>query len=118
MDFYIKHIGDPNFRTNVLQNSTEIEQLLTQIETMLFTRKQDVLGEPAFGCNLEDLVYTLNQNEWQIRNEIENQLSNYVPLSREYKTDVNVSFYKGEVRDICYIDITVNNEYQIKVNLR
>lgn len=118
MDFYIKYIGDPNYQSGVVQNSTEIEQLIAQIETVLFTRKQDVLGNPDFGCNLEDLVYSLNQNEWQIKNEIVNQLDNYCPLSREYSTNVDVKFYKGEVRDICYVDITINNEYQIQVNLR
>lgn len=118
MDFYIKHIGDPNYQTNIVQNNGEIEQLLTQIENTLFTRKRDVLGEPDFGCNLEDLVYSFGQNEFQIKNEIEKQLANYVPLARKYSTKVKVSFFKGEVRDIAYIDITVNNEYTIQVNLR
>ena len=118
MDFYIKHIGDPNYQTNIVQNNCEIEQLLTQIETTLFTRKRDVLGEPNFGCNLEDLVYSLNQSEFQIRNEIESQLMNYVPLASKYSTSVDVKFFKGEVRDVCYVDITVNNEYIISVNLR
>ena len=118
MDFYIKYIGDPNYQTNVVQNNGEIEQLLTQIETTLFTRKNDVLGQPDFGCNLEDLVYGLNQNEFQIRNEIEKQLQSYVPLSRKYTTSVDVKFFRGEVRDVCYVDITVNNEYAIQVNLR
>ena len=118
MDFYIKYIGDPNYQTGVIQNNGEIEQLLTQIETTLFTRKRDVLGEPEFGCNLEDLVYGLNQNEYQIRNEIEKQISNYIPLASKYSTSVDVKFFRGEVRDICYVDITVNNEYTIQVNLR
>lgn len=118
MDFYIKHIGDPNYQTNIVQNNGEIEQLLTQIETTLFTRKRDVLGEPGFGCNLEDLVYGLGQNEFQIRNEIEKQIANFVPLASKYSTNVDVKFFKGEVRDICYVDITVNNEYTIQVNLR
>ena len=69
MDFYIKHIGDPNYQTNIVQNNGEIEQLLTQIENTLFTRKRDVLGEPDFGCNLEDLVYSFGQNEFQIKND-------------------------------------------------
>ena len=110
MDFYIKYIGDPNYQTGVIQNNGEIEQLLTQIETTLFTRKRDVLGEPEFGCNLEDLVYGLNQNEYQI--------TNYIPLASKYSTSVDVKFFRGEVRDICYVDITVNNEYTIQVNLR
>jgi len=118
MDFYIKYIGDPNYQTGVVQNVSEIEQLLAQIETVLFTRKRDVLGTPGFGCNLEDIVYSLGQNEFQIKNEIQGQLANFVPLSAKYKTTVSVKFIKGEVRDMAFIDITVNNEYQIKVNLR
>lgn len=118
MDLYIKYIGDPNYQTGVVQNVDEVQQLLTQIETVLFTKKRDVLGKPDFGCNLEDLVYNLNQSEYQIKNEIQHQIANYVPLASKYKTKVNVSFYRGEVRDICYIDITVNNEYTIQVNLR
>jgi len=43
---------------------------------------------------------------------------NYVPLAQKYSTEVDVKFFKGEVRDICYVDITVNNEYIIQVNLR
>jgi|TARA_B100001093_G_C26639766_1_gene932647 hypothetical protein len=118
MDFYIKYIGDPNYQTGIVQNVSEIEQLLAQIETALFTRKRDVLGTPGFGCNLEDIVYSLGQNEFQIKNEIQGQLANYVPLSRKYRTSVSVKFMRGEVRDIAFIDITVNNEYIIKVNLR
>ncbi len=118
MDFYIKHIGDPNYQTNVVVNNGEIEQLMAQIETVLFTRKRDVLGEPGFGCNLDDMIYGLNQSEYQIKNEIESQLMNYVPLARKYSTQVAVEFYRGEVRDVAYIDITINNEYIIQVNLR
>jgi len=118
MDFYIKYIGDPNYQTGIVQNVSEVEQLLAQIETVLFTRKRDVLGTPSFGCNLEDIVYSLGQNEFQIKNEIQGQLANHVPLASKYRTSVSVKFMRGEVRDIAFIDITVNNEYIIKVNLR
>ena len=118
MDFYIKYIGDPNYQTGVVQNVSEVEQLLAQIETVLFTRKRDVLGTPGFGCNLEDIVYSLGQNEFQIKNEIQEQFANYVPLAGKYHVSVSVKFMKGEVRDVAFIDITVNNEYIIKVNLR
>ena len=55
MEFYIKYIGDPNYNATQLQNNGEIEQLITQIETTLFTRKTEVLGSPGFGCNLGHL---------------------------------------------------------------
>ena len=77
MDFYITYIGDPNYNATQLQNNGEIEQLITQLETILFTRKTEVLGTPESGCNLEDLVYSLNHNEFNIKQDIKNQMNMY-----------------------------------------
>jgi len=118
MEFYIKYIGDPNYNATQLQNNGEIEQLITQIETTLFTRKTEVLGSPGFGCNLEDLVYSLNQNEFNIKQEITNQIRTYCPLATKYKVATNVKFFKGTVRDIAYIDITIDSKYLVQINLR
>ena len=95
MDFYIKYIGDPNYNATQLQNNGEIEQLITQIETILFTRKTEVLGTPEFGCNLEDLVYSLNQNEFNIKQEIQNQITSYCPLATKYSVRFDVQFFNG-----------------------
>jgi hypothetical protein len=118
MDLYIKYIGDPNYNSTQIQNNGEIEQLLTQIETILFTRRQEVLGSPTFGCNLEDMVYSLGQNEYQIRSTIDDQISRYCPLAVKYNVETDVKFFRGEVRDIAYIDITVDSKYLVQINLR
>lgn len=118
MDFYIKYIGDPNYNATQLQNNGEIEQLITQIETTLFTNKSEVLGSPEFGCNLEDLVYSLGQNEYQIRNTVDSQIARYCPLATKYNVSVDVKFFRGEVRDVAYIDITIDSKYLVQINLR
>ena len=56
MEFYIKDIGDPHYDNTELQSSSEIAMLLTQIETLLFTRIGDVMGDPEFGANIDDYV--------------------------------------------------------------
>jgi|TARA_B110000046_G_C12737521_1_gene291113 hypothetical protein len=118
MEFYIKYIGDPNYNSTQLQNNGEIEQLITQIETILFTRKTEVLGSPDLGCNLEDLVYSLGQNEFNIKQMITNQINAYCPLATKYKVAADVKFFKGTVRDIAYIDITIDSKYLVQINLR
>lgn len=118
MDFYIKYIGDPNYNATQIQNNGEIEQLITQIETILFTRRTEVLGSPQFGCNLEDLVYSLGSNEFAIKSIIDEQIDLYCPLAQKYKVSADVKFFKGEVRDIAYIDITIDSKYLIQINLR
>lgn len=118
MDFYIKDIGDPNYQSSTVQANGEVEQLTQQIETILFTNRRDVLGSPGFGCNLEDMVYSMGMNDYQIRSTITDQIFAYCPLATKYNVNVDVNFFKGEVRDIAFIDITVNNKYLIQVNLR
>jgi hypothetical protein len=118
MEFYIKDIGDPHYQSKQIQSNGEIEQLLTQIETILFTNRSEVLGSPEFGCNLEDLVYSLGFNEFQIQDTISGQINAYCPLAKKYKVSTKVSFFKGEVRDIAYVDITVDSKYLIQVNIR
>ena len=115
MELYIKTFDDPNFNATEVQTKDEVKQLLTQIETILFTTKGQVLGDAGFGCSLEDYLYTLNANEYTIKNEIEQQIVKYCPLSAKYSVKVDVSFVRGEVRDEAYIDITVDNTFVITV---
>jgi len=115
MELYIKTIGDPNFDPVKVQSNSEIAQLMTQIETILFTNKREVLGKPQFGCNLEDLVYSLNYNNKQIKETIDEQIAMFCPLAQKYNVSAEVSFVKGTARDIAYIDITIDSKYLLQV---
>lgn len=115
MDFYVKTLGDPNYDPTKVHTESELAQLIGQIETTLFTNRGDVLGEPNFGCNLEDLVYSLNYNEQQVQDVVKQQLKTYVPLATKYDVKTTVAFYRGEVRDIAQIDIEIDSKYQVGV---
>ena len=116
MELYIKTLGDPNYSPSEIQTKNEIEQLITQIETILFTNKGEVLGDPNFGCSLNDLIYELNANEFKIKNEIVSQLNTYCPLASKYNIEPVISFVRGEVRDEAFIDITIDSKYMISVS--
>ena len=115
MDFYVRVKGDPNYDPYKVHSESELAQLIGQLETMLFTNKGDVMGDPEFGANLEDLVYALNYNESQIQQVIDDQVDKYIPLARKYKLQTTVEFYKGNVRDIAKIDIIIDSKYQVGV---
>lgn len=115
MEIYIKTVEDPNFEVNKLHIEDEIQQLITQIETILFTRKGDVLGKPDFGCSLEDMLFTFGFAEYKIKQEIRSQLTAYCPLATKHLVNISVTFEKGEARDIGYIDIKINNKYNVSV---
>lgn len=115
MEFYVKNIDEPNYNSNEMQLDTELELLLTQISTMLFTRKGEVLGEPNFGANLEDLVYELRYNDYQLKTVIDNQLNEYIPLASKYKVDVNIEVVDDVANHVVFLDITVDSRFQLGV---
>lgn len=115
MEFYVKDITDPGFNRDKLQQDADISMLLTQIETILFTRKGSVLGNPDFGANLEDYVYELRYNDFLIKREIQEQIDYHVPLSRKYDVQINVEFTNEVDRHVVFLDITVDSRFQLGV---
>lgn len=115
MEFYIKSTSDPNFDPLKLQSSSKIAQLLAQLEILLFTNRGDVLGSPNFGVGLEDLVYELNYNSSQIEGEINSQMDMHIPLAKNYNVKTNVEFLSGTERDIIFVDIVIDSQYQIQI---
>ena len=113
MELYIKAIGDPNFDADQLQTDEDIQLLLTQIETLIFTNKGEVMGNPEFGLNIEDYVYSFRYNDTMLQSMITSEISRYVPLSYKYPVNVNVEFTSETERNMVFIDITIDNRYGI-----
>lgn len=115
MEFYVKTLGDPGYSIDKLQQDEELSMLLTQIETILFTRRGSVLGQPDFGANLEDYVYELQYNEYLIKRAIDEQLNKYVPLSKKYPVSISVDFTEELNRHVMFLDIRVDSKFQLGV---
>jgi hypothetical protein len=117
MEFYIKSAGDPNFDPSKLQSESQIAQLISQIENVLFTEKGMVMGNYNFGCNLGEMVYEFSYNDWQIKEEIEYQIELHCPLATVFNTYVEVEYAKGIERDGVFINVIIDSQYQLQVVL-
>jgi len=117
IDLYSRNVDVAKYQTDVLEISDEVSHLVLQIENLLFTRKKEVLGMQDYGIDLEDLLFTLQSNEGEIRSAIVSQINDYCPLSSGYVVDVNVSFLRGQIRDIAIVDITVDNRKALSIML-
>jgi len=113
MELYIKSIEDPNFDSNQLQVDEDIQLLLLQIETLLFTSPGDVLGKDTFGLSLEDLIYTFQYNDDMLKGVIDTAIARYIPLSSKFPVSVVVEFMEQADRNIVYVDISIDNKYGI-----
>ena len=115
MEFYVKNIGEPNYKSDVMQQDSELSMLLTQIQTMLFTRKGEVLGQPNFGANLEDYVYELRYNDYQLKTVIDNQIAEFIPLASKYNVSVCIEVVDDVTNHVVFLDITVDSRFQLGV---
>jgi len=115
MEFYVKSLNDPNYSPGKMQQDDDISMLLTQIETILYTKKGEVLGDPEFGASLEEYVYEFRYNDFLLKRVIEEQITNYVPLATRYPVDVNINFTTEVDRHVLFVDITVDSRIQLGV---
>ena len=108
-DIYSRDEQAPKYDENRLEVNDGLSQLILMIENTLFTRKGDVLGASEFGCNLEDLIFSLVLNESVIQAKINRQIQAYcISSPQEYNIDTRVTFFNSEGRAGALVDIYVN----------
>lgn len=115
MELYIKSLEDPNYDENQLQIDEDIALIISQIETLVFTAKGDVMGDPEFGLNLEDYVYSFMYNDTMLQGVVQNAISRYIPLSASIPVNVTVEFAELTERNVVYIDITIDYRFGITI---
>jgi hypothetical protein len=87
---------------------------------LLLTNKGEVLGDPKFGLNLEDLIFNLELSESSIRKELDLALTVYVPLFGVLGGTYDLQFYMGTLRDIATLDFKIPEDGKLSplVSLR
>lgn len=110
-DIYSREENSPKYNSNRLEVDDALSQLILKIENTLFTRKTEVLGVPDFGCNLDDLIFSLVLNESVIEQKINQQLTAYCTTGdRRFVVNSKVKFYKTAERNGALVDIFVNEQ--------
>ena len=51
-DIYVIPEDEPRFKDGVLEITGELDEIIQQVDMILFTKPGDVLCMPEFGCNL------------------------------------------------------------------
>lgn len=108
-EIYMRDPDDPNYTPNVLEQSSEVENLLGQIRMLLFTKPGDVIGAFDFGYNLEDNLFLFNVDAEELQTKLIGAIYYYCPDAAKYNVEVKAQFFKGSVRDACLLDIYIDN---------
>ena len=89
-DIYAIPEAESRYKDNVLEVTGELDEIIQQVDMILFTNKGDVLCMPEFGCNLGQYLFDTSFNEQHIKQIIMQQIRNFIYLDGSYNVDVDV----------------------------
>ena len=109
-DIYAIPNVESRYKPGVLEVNNELDEIIQQVDCLLFTRKGEVLMLPDFGCDLHRYLFETNWNKSAIKYMIESQINTYIYLDGKYKVSVEVEFIKWEFNVGMIVDLMINDK--------
>ena len=100
---------DLSLDTNNVVKTSDIDNVLQQIELLFDTSPYEVIGEPNYGSDFEKFLWNLNASNYDIEQYIRTKILTNVEMFG-YSLDVEVSILNGTENDIILADITVGRD--------
>ena len=109
-DIYCISEYETRFDNDKLEVVSELEELIQQIDVLLFTKPGDVVNMPNFGIDLEGYLFSTNYNEAVIENEISYQIENFI-YSPNFNISISVKFQTWEQNVAMILDIVIKDKF-------
>lgn len=107
-DFYVKYDGHPRYNTLEVIEDEIIEVIVQKIETILFTNKGELLGDPNFGADLETYLHETRVSADFVERSIIEQISEYIPELDSFGYTLEVTFAENPTSysDMMFVHIS------------
>lgn len=109
-DIYAIPQDEPRYNDKILEITDELDEIIQQVDLILFTNQGEVLCMPEFGCNLGIYLFETSYNEVYIKELIMNQINSFIYLDGTYNVDVDVKFVKWDYNVAMLVDLNINNK--------
>lgn len=107
-DIYAIPNAEGRYKSGVMEINNELDEIIQQVDCLLFTRKGEVLMMPDFGCDLHRYLFDTTWNTTVIKHMIESQINTYIYLDGKYNVSVNVEFIKWEFNVGMIVDLMID----------
>ena len=111
IDFYIEYPGHPNYNPVRIVEDDIIRVIIQKYEMILFTNQGEVLGEPDFGGNLEELLYETKVSAEFVERQLNEQILRYIPeISKvNYKLEVVFAEDPGNYQEVMFVNFEIQD---------
>ncbi len=119
IDFYIKSPNHPKFNDTSLIEDDLIRVIIQKYEMIILTNKGDVFGDPNFGTSLEELLNQTKVSDRFVKDEINNQIYEYIPEISSVNYELDVKFIKdvNMIYEIMLVKFKIS-EFEVYTEIR
>lgn len=109
-DIYIGYKSHPKFTINKIIEDDIIQVIVQKYETLVFSNKGDLLGDPNFGCDLQKILFQTRLSANNVKKIIIEQIEDYIPeiINIEYSLDVKFVNDSENYQDIMIIEFEIS----------
>lgn len=107
-----------NDEYDVIDTQDDLSIYIQEIIMVLNTEPREIMGCTGMSVDLERLIYETKIDNQGLKREIESKIAQYTTLYDRFPTQVDVQFAKGNLRDICLIDIVINSEKMMSIVMK
>ena len=108
-DLTIRWPGHQKYRTDKIIEDKPIEVIVQKLEMLLYTSKNDILGEDSFdfGVDLDFYLWETDVSNDTLKGKITQQINKFIPelVQMGYKLDLEL--FEGSVRDILHLNFVI-----------
>ena len=119
-DLFIREPESPKFQNREVEVTSREDIIIQKVLVLLHTNKGEFIGDPDFGCGIEEYLFETNPSAAAIQSEIERQISMYIAEdSREFTITPTVWISRDEQGyPVGIVDIKINgmSKYETKFN--
>lgn len=98
---------DLSLDTETVTKTSDLDNVIQQIEMLFDTSPFDVIGEPSYGSDFDKFLWNLSSSNYDIENYIRSRIQSKVDLLG-FSVDVTVGIMEGTENDIILADITIS----------
>ena len=109
-DIYAIPNAEGRYKPGMLEVNNELDEIIQQVDCLLFTRKGEILMMPDFGCDLHKCFFETNLNKSALQYMIESQINAFIYLDGKYNVSVEVEFVKWEFNVGMVVDLKIDGK--------
>lgn len=108
-DFYILYQGQPKYDSTELIEDELLRVIIQKYQMILFTNKGEVLGDPNFGANLEEILFEFKVSEDYVKTVIYEQIQTYIPEMLGLSFNIAIVFVQDpeNFQEVMFVNLTV-----------